>query len=107
MRDSTLVARPCASQQLLLFASPAYLGRAGTPKRLADLRDHAAVLFRVPSTGKDRPWQLRVRGRAVSFMPASRMRVDEGDAIVRAAVHGMGSARCPTTCSASGWRAAS
>ena len=95
LRDSTLVARPFGSQELLLIASPAYLARAGAPRRLADLRGHAAVLFRVPSTGKDRPWHLRMRGRNVSFMPPSRMRVDEGDAIVRAAVLGMGIGQVP------------
>jgi LysR family transcriptional regulator, regulator for bpeEF and oprC len=53
------------------------------------------VLFRVPSTGKDRPWQFRVANRDVSFVPPSRVHVDEGDAIVRAAVLGMGLGQVP------------
>ena len=95
LRDSSLVARPFGSQELLLFAAPSYLKRAGTPTRFADLERHTAVLFRVPGTGKDRPWHFRARGRNVTFMPASRMRVDEGDAIVRAAVCAMGIGQVP------------
>ena len=95
LRDSTLVARRFASQELLLFASPSYLAQAGTPTSLADLENHTAVLFRVPSTGKDRPWHFRSRGRNVTMMPASRLRVDEGDAIVRAAALGMGIGQVP------------
>ena len=95
LADSSLVARPFAQQELLLFAAPSYLARAGTPTTVGDLARHSAVLFRVPSTGKDRPWHFRVRGRSTTCMPPSRMRVDEGDAIVRAAVCGMGIGQVP------------
>ncbi len=95
LRDSTLVARPFGEQVLVLFASPAYLERHGVPRSVADLQRHTAVLFRVPSTGKDRPWQFRARGRAITYTPASRVRVSEGSAIVRAAVCGMGIGQVP------------
>jgi DNA-binding transcriptional LysR family regulator len=95
LRDSSLVARTFSSQELLLFASPGYLARAGTPISVAELASHTAVLFRVPSTGKDRPWHFRVRGRNVTFMPPSRVHVDEGDSIVHAAVLGMGIGQVP------------
>jgi len=95
LADSTLVARPFGHQELLLFAAPTYLAQAGVPQTVADLAHHAAVLFRVPGTGKDRPWHFRVRGRTTTLMPRSRIRVDEGDAIVRAAVCGMGIGQVP------------
>lgn len=95
LRDSSLVARTFSSQELLLFAAPGYLARAGTPTSVAELADHTAVLFRVPSTGKDRPWHFRVRGRGVTFMPPSRVHVDGGDAIVHAVVLGMGIGQVP------------
>jgi DNA-binding transcriptional LysR family regulator len=95
LRDSSLVARPFGSQELLLFASPDYLARAGTPRGIADLSHHTAVLFRVPSTGKDRPWHLRSGGRNVTLTPPSRVRVSEGDAIVRAAALGLGIGQVP------------
>jgi len=95
LTDSTLIARPFGTQELLLFASPSYLAHAGTPTTVAELASHTAVLFRVPSTGRDRPWHFCSRGRNLTFMPPSRLRVDEGDAIVRAAVLGMGIGQVP------------
>jgi LysR family transcriptional regulator for bpeEF and oprC len=95
MRDSSLVARTFSSQDLLLVAVPSYLKRAGVPRAVPDLAQHTAVLFRVPSTGKDRPWHFRVRGRNLTISPSSRVYVDGGDAIVRAAVLGMGIGQVP------------
>jgi LysR family transcriptional regulator for bpeEF and oprC len=95
LRDSSLVARTFSKQELLLFAAPAYLARAGTPSTVSDLAHHAAILFRVPSTGKDRPWHFRVRAKEVIMTPASRIRVDGGDGIVRAAILGMGIGQVP------------
>lgn len=46
LEDSTLIARKLASSSLGLFASPAYLRKAGRPKTLADLADHECILFR-------------------------------------------------------------
>jgi DNA-binding transcriptional LysR family regulator len=95
LRDSSLVARPFARQELLLFAAPSYLARAGAPRALGDLSRHTGVLFRVPSTGKDRPWHLRSGGRTVAMLPPSRVRVDGGDAIVQAVTLGMGIGQVP------------
>lgn len=95
LQDSTLVARRFGSQELLLFAAPSYLSRTGTPRSLEALRSHTAVLFRVPSTGRDRPWHFRVRGRSVTFLPSSRVRVDDGEAIVGAAALGLGIGQVP------------
>jgi DNA-binding transcriptional LysR family regulator len=95
LKDSTLIARRFGSQELLLFAAPSYLSRAGTPRSVDALRAHTAVLFRVPSTGRDRPWHFRVRGRNTTFLPSSRVRVDDGEAIVNAAVLGLGIGQVP------------
>jgi DNA-binding transcriptional LysR family regulator len=95
LRDSTLVARTFGSQTLLLCAAPSYLALAGTPEAFEDLREHRAVLFRVPSNGRDRPWQLRVGNRNVEWLPCSRLRIDEGDGLVAAAALGLGISQQP------------
>jgi len=95
LRDSTLVARTFGSQTLVLCASPSYVESAGTPASVEELARHTAVLFRVPSHGRDRPWQLRVDGRDVELLPPSRVRVDDGDASAAAAVLGCGIAQLP------------
>jgi LysR family transcriptional regulator for bpeEF and oprC len=95
LEDSSLMARPFAQQELLLFASPSYLAAKGTPARLSDLPRHVAVTFRVPTTGRPRPWHFRSSGRNVTTAPPSRVFVDDGDAIVRAALLGMGIGQVP------------
>lgn len=69
LSDSTLVARKVGTTELALFASPAYLSRRGTPKRLAELARHDCVLFREPSgrgtwtlEGPDGPDSVEVTG---------------------------------------------
>jgi DNA-binding transcriptional LysR family regulator len=65
MQDSTLVARRVDQQGLVLCASPAYLKEHGAPRRIEELANHAAVVFRLPTSGRDRPWQFRQRGGEV------------------------------------------
>lgn len=95
LRDSSLVARRFASQTLKLCASPAYLAQHGEPTSLRALRDHRAVLFRMPATGRDRPWQFARRGVAVSLMAKGRIHFNDGDAMVQAAIDGLGVAQVP------------
>lgn len=95
LRDSTLVARPIDRQGLVLCASPAYLAAHGTPRRLDDLERHVAVLFRMPTSGRNRPWQFRQRGAAVERAPRSRVRVNDGEGMIAAALAGMGLCQVP------------
>jgi DNA-binding transcriptional LysR family regulator len=46
IRDSSLVARKLGRPDIALFATPAYLARKGTPKKVAELASHDCVLFR-------------------------------------------------------------
>jgi DNA-binding transcriptional LysR family regulator len=48
LADSSLVVRRLGTTDLGLFASPAYLRRAGRPRRVADLAGHAFVLYGSP-----------------------------------------------------------
>lgn len=95
LRDSTLVARRVDQQHLVLCASAAYLARRGTPRRLEDLAAHEAVVFRLPSSGRDRPWQFRQRGVAVELMPRPRLRVNETEGLVQALKLGLGLCQLP------------
>lgn len=49
LRDSSLVVRRVGSLESALYATPRYLERKGTPKKVEDLASHEAVLFRAPS----------------------------------------------------------
>ena len=95
MQDSTLVARRFATQTLKLCASPAYLDRHGRPRTVAELGSHPAIAFRMPGTGRDRPWQFCRRGQLISLPVQSRVRIGDGDAMVQAAINCMGLIQVP------------
>ncbi len=95
LQDSSLVAQRIDRQDLVLCASPAYLAAHGTPRRLEDLAGHATVMFRVPSSGRVRPWELRHRGAPVTLQPPATVRVNDGEGMVVAARQGLGICQVP------------
>lgn len=95
LRDSTLVARRIDRQDLVLCASPHYLAQHGTPRTLDDLAQHAALVFRLPSSGRLRPWQFRRGRRAAELHPGHRVQVNDGEGIVAAALLGLGLGQVP------------
>lgn len=95
LRDSSLVARRVDWQQLLLVASPSYLGTRGVPRAPPDLARHDTVAFRMPSTGRSRPWQLRDGRRTVALDLEHRTHVNDGDGLAAAAVLGLGVVQVP------------
>lgn len=56
LEDSSLISRRLLQTQMGLFATPRYLDKRGKPKRLADLKEHACVIFR--GVGGRIIWQL-------------------------------------------------
>jgi len=52
-----------ASQDMVLCAGPGYLESRGTPRRVDQLAAHHPILFRMPTNGRDRPWQLKEGGK--------------------------------------------
>jgi DNA-binding transcriptional LysR family regulator len=95
LRDSSLVAQRIASQSMVLVASRAYLDANGAPRRIEELERHAAVVFRMPTSGRDRPWHFRQGGKDVQVQPASRIRINDGEGIVAAVRLGLGLAQLP------------
>lgn len=95
LHDSGLVARRFCTQTLKLCASPAHIERHGRPRSLAELASHPAVAFRMPGTGRDRPWQFSRNGTPISQPVHGRVRIGEGEAMVEAAIGGMGVIQVP------------
>jgi DNA-binding transcriptional LysR family regulator len=95
LKDSSLVSRRVGLHAMVLVASPGYLEQHGTPRRLDQLAAHQALLFRMPTSGKDRPWQFRQRGNPVELHPKSRVRINDGEGLVEAARMGLGLAQLP------------
>jgi DNA-binding transcriptional LysR family regulator len=95
LSDSTLVAKRIDQQELVLCASAAYLESHGTPERIEELARHSAIVFRLPTTGRERPWQLRRQGIAIELAPESRVRVNDTEGLLEALKLGFGICQLP------------
>lgn len=95
MPDSSLVARRFGSQDWILCASPTYLAGHGNPATPSDLPDHQAILFRMPTTGRDQLWQIQEDGQPRTLRQQGRFKFSDGEAIVRFAEGGFGIAQVP------------
>lgn len=96
LADSSLVGREIGQQSVRTYASPAYLARHGEPESPAELIHHTCLLFRLPSTGRVRPWQFGSGRHAVSMVPEGVMRLGDGEALIEAAAAGRGLVQAPT-----------
>ena len=95
LSDSTLVARQVDRQEIVLCATPGYLAARGTPRRIEDLAGHDAIAFRMPTTGRQRPWQFRQAGAPVELLPPARLLINETECLVEAAKLGLGLLQVP------------
>lgn len=93
--DARLVARRVDEQQLAVFGAPAYLKRRGRPRRLQDLDAHDCVVFRMPTSGRYRPWEFLANRKPVALHPAPRHEMNEGEGLVSAACAGLGLVQVP------------
>lgn len=95
LADSTLVALRLAAEERLLVASPAYLARAGTPKRPADLSRHDCLLH-AHNAGS---WYFHPPGseggEALEVAVAGPVRINDPEALLETARAGLGVALLP------------
>ncbi|WP_051971977.1 LysR family transcriptional regulator [Massilia sp. 9096] len=91
LKDSNVRALALMATPLVICAAPAYLERAGTPLGPADLAAHEGMQFRLPDSGRPRPLELPAGTpgwRAVAT-------IDDGQALVQAALAGFGLIQAP------------
>lgn len=91
--DSTLVAKRIAPMRVAVAASPDYLAKSGTPTRPRDLAAHDCIIYGVP--GGDL-WRFRGKDRVTSIRASGRIRSDNAETILAAALAGMGIVALPT-----------
>jgi DNA-binding transcriptional LysR family regulator len=84
LTDSNLIARRIAPIRGKLVASPAYIKAHGEPKTPEELQDHEAV------THATETWRLMSGGKATTVRMTGRLQADNGEALVAAAVAGIG-----------------
>lgn len=94
LSDSTLVARPITTQQLVTIAGTR-LPEMHKLRTIEDLERYPALVFRSLSSRRERPWRFLVDGRVVEHHPRASMLIDDGEALVTAARAGLGVAQVP------------
>jgi DNA-binding transcriptional LysR family regulator len=89
-----VVMRRVARQSMVVCAAPAYLEAHGRPGNIEDLGKHQTIVYN--RSGPVRPWLFpRDNGLPAEFIPSTRLRLDDLDAIADAAVAGLGLAWLP------------
>jgi DNA-binding transcriptional LysR family regulator len=85
-----IATRVCLHRQVLC-ASPAYLEKHGTPRRLEDLLSHDCVTYEGYAVGSN--WEFQSRGRTLKIEVPSRLVVSSVEAAIVAAAEAAGIAR--------------
>lgn len=91
--SSHLVARRLVTQERVIVASPGYQSMHGFPKTLAEVRGHRCVVGSLK--GPPLAWFVREGGVDKRFVPPPTHQLSDGEAMVDAAVGGMGLAQLP------------
>ena len=91
--DSSLVARKLAVSDMGLFAAPSYLAERGTPRQLAALTGHDAVVY--SRGGSASPWRLQGPRGAERIDVAGRIVADDLGTVRLLAIAGGGLALLP------------
>jgi DNA-binding transcriptional LysR family regulator len=87
--DSSLVARSICRIHGKCVASPGYIAAYGAPKTLDDLLTHEALMQGTES------WQFIDRDKTTTARPRGRFKADNGEALLAAALAGLGIAALP------------
>ncbi len=95
LTDSRLMSRRLRPFELLLCAAPSYLAERGMPQQAADLERHACLRFRLPATGKLQPWFAADEAGSLEPRLPATMTLNNIEAVLRAAVAGLGIACLP------------
>jgi DNA-binding transcriptional LysR family regulator len=89
LSDSRLIATRIASRRLYLCAAPAYLSRVQTPATVDDLARNNCLI------GNSATWHFTVGGIEQTFRPTGRWNCNGGEAVLQAALAGLGICQLP------------
>jgi len=95
LADSSLVARRLAPIHMALCASPAYLQRQGMPRTPQELGRHQGLVYgNIPESQQ---WTfVAPSGESITVRVPTRLRANNGDLLLQAAIDGLGVVATPT-----------
>ncbi|HEY9319492.1 DNA-binding transcriptional LysR family regulator [Achromobacter deleyi] len=93
-KDSTgLVARRLTAQRWAICASPTYLRQNPPPQHLDEVQNHHGIVgYR---SGQPLSWRVNIHGVPSRFVPPPTHQIDDGIAIIDAAIAGLGLCQMP------------
>lgn len=94
LRDSSLIARTIAPNRHVICASQAYLERKGVPNSPEELQNHDGLHYSLREPHL--VWHMERNGEIGSFRVGSRMRRNNGELLLEAALSGLGLGILPT-----------
>jgi DNA-binding transcriptional LysR family regulator len=95
LSDSGLISRGIGDLALVNCASPEYLAKYGTPKTIAELDRHLAVLYASPTTGRIEEWEW-IEGATTHTRPVhGRVIVNGAEAYIACCLAGLGLIQIP------------
>lgn len=91
--DPNLVMRRLTTSDMVAVAAPSYLERHGRPQHPDDLLQHHCLAYTLaPSAG----WRFRIGDEIRTVPVRGRMHMNNGDALLEAAIRGLGITQQPT-----------
>lgn len=91
LADSSLLAARVGTVRLMVFASPEYLAREGTPAHPDDLSKHNLIAPIPPGSGHS--WIFEKDGKPYRIEPTARLKINTNDAIRDQVARGWGISR--------------
>jgi DNA-binding transcriptional LysR family regulator len=88
LTDSSLRARKLAKSERLVFTSPAYLARRGTPATPADLLNHDSIIYSQWTGGEE--WSFRRGNAETSIRFQRRLMITAAEGVRAAVISGQG-----------------
>jgi LysR family transcriptional regulator for bpeEF and oprC len=101
LADSNLIARKLGYFNNVLCASPDYLRKYGAPQNIEELKQHRAINYVYPNTGKPYQWQFDTPGGRVALDIDAHMLINDGESVIQAAIAGIGIIQIPHCLAAS------
>lgn len=93
--SQSTVARTLFEEPMVTCAAPKYLDRKGYPRVPNDLVDHDCLDHRTELSGRPYPWRFSVDGVIENWPSSGMLLIDDGEAVARAARHGLGISQMP------------
>ncbi|QDK42928.1 LysR family transcriptional regulator [Bacteriovorax stolpii] len=95
LADSGLIARPVGEMKVINCASPQYLKKFGTPKKLEDLADHLLVHYTLTLGGKPFGFEYLEDGKYKTMKMKGTITVNSTEAYQSACLSGLGIIQAP------------